>query len=141
MIRLEADLSARVARAIDDLIPITVSYIDTRGRPHIAFYGSTHVYTPNQIALWARSPSGELAKTLAQRPHLAAIYGNIKDRIYITFEGRAREAPDESERTKVFDGMHAIEQKFGADRLGVAIIVDLDRVTILSATHGKQVLE
>jgi hypothetical protein len=37
--------------------------------------------------------------------------------------------------------MHALEQKFDAERKGVAILVDLDRVTVLSAAKGRQVFE
>jgi len=141
MIRIDEALRARLARAIDDRIAMTVSYIDTRGRPHIAFYGSTHVYSDDQLAIWARNPNGELARTVSERPYVACIYGNIKDRVYVTFEGRARLAGDAEERARIFDGMPAIEQKFDAERKGVGFIVDLDRVTVLSAATGRQVLE
>lgn len=141
MITLDDDIRTRITKAIDDLIPVTVSYIDTRGKPHIAFYGSTHVYSQRQLAIWVRNPQGELPQTITKQPHVAAIYGNIKDRVYITFEGRARLAHDANERARVYEGMHALEQKFDAERKGVAILVDLDRVTVLSAAKGKQVLE
>jgi hypothetical protein len=141
MITLDDDIRTRITRAIDDLIPVTVSYVDTRGRPHIAFYGSTHVYAPSALAIWVRNPQGELPRTIGEHPHVAAIYGNIKDRVYITFEGRARLAPDAATRSRVFEGMHALEQKFDAERKGVAILVDLDRVTVLSAAKGRQVFE
>ena len=141
MITLDDDIRTRITKAIDDLIPVTVSYIDTRGKPHIAFYGSTHVYSQHQLAIWVRNPQGELPQTIAKHPYVAAIYGNIKDRVYITFEGRARLATDAAERARVYEGMHALEQKFDAERKGVAILVDLERVTVLSAAKGKQVLE
>jgi len=141
MIHLDETLRARIARAIDDRIAMTVSYIDTRGRPHIAFYGSTHIYSDNQLAIWARNPQGELFRTVPTQPWVSCIYGNIADRVYITFEGRARLAATEEERTRIYEGMPAIEQKFDADRKGVGFIVDLDRVTVLSAATGRQVLE
>ncbi|NJN52793.1 MAG: amidohydrolase family protein, partial [Gammaproteobacteria bacterium] len=89
MISLDGAMQTRIARAIDDLIPITVSYIETTGKPHIAFYGSTHVYSDTQLALWARNPKGGLCATLGSHPDVACIYGNIKDRFYVTFEPRA----------------------------------------------------
>ena len=141
MIQLEEELRARIARAIDDLIPVTVSYIDTRGKPHIAFYGSTHVSGPSELAVWVRNPAGELPSTVGKNPYVAAIYGNIKERIYATFEGKARLAPAAADRERVFKGMHALEQKFDAERKGVAILIDLERVTVLSAAKGKQVFE
>jgi hypothetical protein len=141
MITLDEEIRARIARAIDDLVPITVSYIDTRGRPHIAFYGSTHVDAPDRLAIWVRNPAGELPRTVGAHPHVAAIYGNIKDRVYITFEGKARVSDDPGDRNRVFGGMHAIEQKFDAERKGAAVLVDLERVTVLSAAKGRQVFE
>jgi hypothetical protein len=141
VIDLADDIRARMARAIDDLVPVTVSYIDTRGRPHIAFYGSTHVSAPAQLAIWVRNPQGELPRTLAAHPNVAAIYGNIKDRVYITFEGRGQLVADPAVRARVWNGMHAIEQKFDAEKKGVAILVNLDRVTVLSAATGRQVYE
>ncbi len=141
MIKLEQSLRDRIDRAIDNLIPITVSYIDPTGKPHIAFYGSTHVHSDNQLAIWARNPQGALCTTLAKNPYVACIYGNIKDKVYITLEGRGRITTDHSERDRIYTQMHPIEQKFDADRKGVAIVIDLDRVTILSAASGRQVLE
>jgi len=141
MMQVEEELRARIARAIDDLVPVTVSYIDTRGKPHIAFYGSTHLSGPSELAIWVRNPAGELPRTVAKNPFVAAIYGNIKDRIYATFEGKARLAPAAADRDRVFKGMHAIEQKYDAERKGVAILIDLSRVTVLSAAKGKQVFE
>lgn len=141
MIKLDQPLRERIARAIDDSIPITVSYIEPGGRPHIAFYGSTHVHSDNQLAIWVRNPKNALCTTLSEHPDVACIYGNIKDRVYITFEGRGRLATDATTRDQVFTTMHPIEQKFDADRKGVAILIDLTRVTLLSAATGKQVLE
>ena len=141
MIKLDESIRDRVRRAIDDLVPITVSYIETTGKPHIAFYGSTHVHGDAQLALWVRNPQGALPRTIAAHPNVACIYGNIKERVYITFVGRARIAADPAERDRVYSEMHPIEQKFDAERKGVAIVIDLDRVTILSAATGRQVLE
>lgn len=141
MIKLDEAIRDRVRRALDDLIPITVSYVETTGKPHISFFGSTHVHGDAQLALWVRNPQGGLPRTIATHPDLACIYGNIKDRMYITFEGRARIVTDAAERDRVFAEMHPIEQKFDAERKGVAVVIDLSRVTILSAATGRQVLE
>jgi hypothetical protein len=141
MIKLDQAMRERIGRAIDDLIPITVSYIEPGGKPHIAFYGSTHVHGDSQLALWVRNRDGALPRTLTAHPDVACIYGNIKERMYITFEGRARLAESDAESNRVFAEMHPIEQKFDAARNGIAVVIDLNRVTVLSAAAGKQVFE
>jgi hypothetical protein len=48
---------------------------------------------------------------------------------------------DEAERNRVYDEMHPIERQFDADKNGVAVVIDLQKVTSLSAASGKQVME
>ena len=125
------------------LSPISVALAFNRGvgKPHISFYGSTHVHSSNQLAIWVRNPQNDLIKTLPERPHVAIIYGDIGGRVYYTFEGTASLTDDAEEQDRVYREMHPVEQQFDPDRNGVAVVVDLDRVTILSAAAGKQVME
>lgn len=140
MIELNDEVKARLARAIDDGKTLTVAYVDARERPHISFYGSTHVHSADQLAIWVRDPGGALPTTIGARPHVALIYGDIASRVYYTFEGRARIDTTDAVRDRIYTEMHAIEQKFDPERKGVAVIIDLDRFTTLSKA-GKQVQE
>jgi hypothetical protein len=47
---------------------------------------------------------------------------------------------DEAERNRIFAEMHPIERQFDAEKNGVAVVVDVDKVTSLSVA-GKQVME
>lgn len=141
MIELDDEIRRRLSAAIDDQKVLAASYVDVRGKPHISFYGSIHVHSPDQLALWARNPDGALIKTIAERPDMAFIYGDVGSRVYYTFEGRGRVTDDSAERDRIYTEMHPIEQQFDADRKGVAVVVDLDRVTLLSAATGKHVME
>ena len=140
MIELDDDIRNRLARAIDEQRTVSAAYVDIEGKPHISFYGSTHVFSDGQLAIWVRNPEGALIQTLPERPCIAFIYGDIGDRVYYTFEGRGRVTADPEERERVYQGMHAIERYFDPDRNGVAVIVELDKVTVLSATSGKRVM-
>jgi len=141
MIELDDEIKQRLGRAIDDKNVLAASYVDVRGKPHISFYGSIHVHSRDQLALWARNPEGDLIKTIAEHPDMAFIYGDVGSRVYYTFEGRGRVTADPAERDRIFAEMHPIEQQFDADRKGVAVVVDLDKVTSLSAAAGKHVME
>ena len=138
MIELDDEVRSRLAAAIDAGNVPTAAYVETNGRPHISFYGSTHVHSSNQLAIWVRSPDSKLLATLPDKPHLAFIYGDVSERVYYTFEGRGRVS--EEARQQVYDGMHPIERKFDPEMNGVAVIIDLDRFTSLSAA-GKIVQE
>ncbi len=140
MIKLDADIRHNVATAIDNLKTMTCAYVDMEGKPHISFYGSTHVHNDDELALWVRNPEGALLKTLPQNPHVAFIYGDIANSIYYTFNGRGRIVSEEATRDRVYAEMHPIELKFDADKRGVAVVVELDKVTVLSAA-GKRVMQ
>ncbi len=141
MIDLDEEIKNRLDRAIEDQKAVTVAYVDVDGKPHISFYGSTHVHSSNQLAIWVRNPQNDLIKTLPDRPHVAIIYGDIGGRVYYTFEGRASLTDDVDEQERVYQEMHPVERQFDPDRGGVAVVIDLDRVTLLSAAAGKQVME
>lgn len=138
MIELDDEVKRRLAEAIDSGNVLTAAYVDCGGKPHISFYGSTHVHGADSLALWVRKPDSELLKTLPERPHMAFIYGDVASRVYYTFEGRGRVA--EGVRQRVYDGMHAIERQFDPEAKGVPVVVDLDRFTMLS-TAGRVVQE
>ncbi|NIP13389.1 MAG: hypothetical protein GWM88_01055 [Pseudomonadales bacterium] len=141
MIDLDEEIKSRLDRAIEEHKAVTVAYVDVDGKPHISFYGSTHVHSRNQLAIWVRNPQNDLIRTLPDRPHVAIIYGDIGGRVYYTFEGTASLTDDVDEQERVYQEMHPVERQFDPDKGGVAVIVDLDRVTILSAAAGKQVME
>jgi len=138
MIELDDEVKKRLAEAIDSGNVLTAAYVDPTGKPHISFYGSTHVHGPDSLALWVRKPESELLKTLPERPNMAFIYGDVANRVYYTFEGRGRVAEDV--RQRVYDEMHPIERRFDAEAKGIPVVVELDRFTMLSAA-GKVVQE
>jgi hypothetical protein len=64
MIELDDEIKQRLDKAIEDQKVLAASYVDVNGKPHISFYGSTHVHSSDQLAVWARNPEGGLIKTL-----------------------------------------------------------------------------
>jgi hypothetical protein len=140
MIVLDDEVKERLSAAIDNGNVPTAAYVESGGRPHISFYGSTHVHSADQLAIWVRHPdTSALLQTLAEHPHMAFIYGDVAERFYFTFEGRGR-VSDEA-RQRVYDEMHPLERKFDPEMKGVAVLVDLDRFTSLTAAAGKVVQE
>ncbi len=128
MIELTDSLRSNVNGAIDKGRVLTAAYIDDEGKPHATFFGSIHVHSNDQLALWVRDPKGGMPRAITNRPWVSLVYADISSRTYYRFNGRARVAADAATRERVFTEMHAIEQKFDAERKGTAILIDLDTV-------------
>lgn len=128
MIELSDSIRANVNGAIDKGRVLTAAYIDDDGKPHATFFGSIHVHSKDQLALWVRDPKGGMPRAVATRPFVSLVYADISTRTYYRFGGRARVVTDAATRERVFTEMHAIEQKFDAERKGTALVIDLDSV-------------
>jgi uncharacterized pyridoxamine 5'-phosphate oxidase family protein len=60
---------------------------------------------------------------------MAFLYRNQKERVGWQFMGRARVDDDQQVRDQVYEAIPDIEKMFDPDRNGVAVIIDLDRVS------------
>jgi hypothetical protein len=128
VIEISDSMRANINGAIDKGRVLTAAYVDDEGKPPATFFGSIHVHSKDQIALWVRDPKGGMPRALATRPWVSMVYADISTRTYYRMNGRGRVADDTAERDRVYAEMHPIEQKFDAERKGVAIVIDLDVV-------------
>jgi hypothetical protein len=127
-INLSSEIVDALASAMDDRHPVDVAYVDADGRPHLSLRGTVQVFSPDQLALWARSPG--LTAGIAGNPHVALLYQNLSLELPVVymFSGRARIDDDEAVREKVFTNSPEREQGVDPERKGVAVIIDLDTV-------------
>lgn len=132
MISISSELRQRLDSALNDGKTLTAAYVDAYGKPHISFYGSTHVHAPDKLAIWVRNKDSDLLKTIPNRPDIAFIYGDISSRFYAKFEGRARVETGREACQKVYDEMHPVERQFDPEMGGIAIVIDLHKLTVQS---------
>ncbi|MYB42464.1 MAG: pyridoxamine 5'-phosphate oxidase family protein [Chloroflexi bacterium] len=128
MIVLSDEMRLAIERALDDGCPVISSSVDAEGQPSLSFYGSTQVHSADQLAIWVRNPGGAFLRRIAANPHVAFLYRNPARRQLWQFHGRARRVDDPEVRDAIFEGSHKLERDRDPDRLGVAVIIDLDRV-------------
>jgi hypothetical protein len=130
VIELGDELRTSLANSLTDRVAVIAAYIDRKGDPHVGFYGSLHVFSADQVALWARNSESELVATIPTHPKVEFVYSEMRGtlRIY-RLGGTARIVTDPDERNRVYDGIHEIEKGHDPDRTGTAVIVDLDHVT------------
>ena len=131
-LELTDEIAAEVNGALEAGRPVLVAYVDADGYPHMSFRGTAQVFGPQQLAVWARNPDGGLPGAIGERPHVSFFYRNPETRQTYIFYGRARLATDDATKSLVYERSPQRERELDSDRLGVAILVDLDRVDAIS---------
>jgi hypothetical protein len=125
---LTGDIAAAVNGAAASGHPIVISYVDDDGYPATSFRGSAQVYSPRQLAVWARKPDEGLARAIADRPKVSLVYFNRDSPgpRYLAFRGLARVDPNA--KNTVYANMIESEQRVDPDRHGVAVVIDVEVV-------------
>jgi hypothetical protein len=128
-VALDGAIADAVNGALDNGTPIIAAYVDRDGQPQLSLRGTTQVYSADQLALWIRSPEGGLIAALPHNPRLTFFYRDPATRANYQIQGRGRVDADPPVRDVVFDNSPEREQAVDPERRGVAVIVDVDRVT------------
>ncbi len=128
MIELTQEMRKRLANALDDGYPVVAASVEPDGYPKLSFYGSTQVFSDDQLAIWHRKPDGGLIDRIVENPRMAFMYRHGIDRVAWQFYGHAHVDDDREIRDRVYDAMPEIERLLDPDRKGRAIIIDVDRV-------------
>ena len=128
-VKLDARRAAAIDGALDNGTPIIAAYVDRDGQAQLSFRGTTQVYGDDQLALWIRDPGGGMVRALAHNPRLTFWYRDPETRVFYQLQGVGRIETDPRARDVVFDHSPEREQVFDPDRNGVAIVVDIHRVT------------
>ncbi len=129
MIGLTEEMKQAIDNALMSGMPVIVAYVGDDGQPGLGYRGSTQVYSDDQLAIWARNPSGGIVKAAESgRTKLALLYRNPETRVAWLFHGRARVDDDPKVRERVYDGSPEVERGLDPERKGRALIIDIDRV-------------
>ncbi|GAA1186263.1 pyridoxamine 5'-phosphate oxidase family protein [Pseudonocardia alaniniphila] len=127
-IALTGEIAERINSALENRKPLTVSYVGLDNRPHMSLRGSVHVHAVDQLAIWVRHSQGGIVDAIGSNPAIGLLYRDADSRTTYVVSGRARVAGDESIRRAVFDASPKVEQDHDPERLGVAVLIDVDEV-------------
>ena len=106
-----------------------VAYNGEDGYPSLSFRGSTRVYSPTQLAVWARKPTEGLAAAPGHDPKVSVLYfgGSDAGPKLLSIQGTAHVA--DAETSAAFHPlMPQLEQEYGPVESGVVVIVDVTSV-------------
>lgn len=152
-IRTAIDLSGEITEHVNSAysanVPLTISYVDAKSRPHLSIRGSIHVHSRDQLALWIRdnyvgtmtptrrdSADGGIVAAIATNPEVSVLYRNTGTLTTYVFAGRARIVADAEGRAAIYEALPAGEQGHSPGREGTAIVVDVDHVVGGSLAPG-----
>ena len=128
-IKLTDDIREAVNGALGAGNPVIVAYVDENGQPSLSFRGSAQAFSDDQLAIWVRNPEGGLQRALAKNPRLTLLYRSAQPRMVFNFQGRGHFDSADGTRTKVYDNSPEPERNADRERKGLALVIDLDRVT------------
>jgi hypothetical protein len=125
-IAIDEQVAALIDGALDNKTPVIAAYVDDKGVPHVSPRGTVQVWSPTQLAMWARDPNGGMLRAIPTNPNVSLFYRDGASRAAFEMTGRMRVADDPDERQRVFDRSPLVERNFDPLLRGKAIIVELD---------------
>lgn len=137
MIKLTDQMRKFIGSALADQLPLIASSVDDQGQPTISFYGSAQVHSSDQLAIWVRNPEAGLLNRIPSNPRMAFLYRNPIEKLSWQFYGQARvlEAGEESQH--VYEHSPEPERNRDPEKLGCAVVIDIERVTARGTTLMK----
>ncbi len=122
-----ADFRDAINSSLADGAPILMAAVQADGQPWMAFRGSAHVHSADQIGLWIRNVAGHSAGGLSANNRVSLFYrkpGGLAFQIL----GRAHLTDDAALRQRIYDESPEPERNADKEMKGTALIVDVDRV-------------
>ena len=127
-IRLPEALKRRIDHALVERHPMLLAHLGPEGQPILSFRGSVQSFGDDQLALWVRAADGGFVHAIRANPKVALMYRDEDAKATYQFQGRARVTSDAAERQRIFDRAPPAERAHDFAMLGVAVVVDLDRI-------------
>ena len=125
---LPATLTRLIDSALEQQRPMLLAYADAHGQPVLSFRGSVQVLDPSRLSMWIRRADGGFIRAIAVNPRVALMLRDEKSRATYQFQGRASVVDDPLLRDRIYCGAPTAEREHDFARLGVAVVVELDRV-------------
>ncbi|HJP68089.1 MAG TPA: pyridoxamine 5'-phosphate oxidase family protein [Sphingomicrobium sp.] len=127
-LKLTSELKEMVNNALATRHPMLLAYTRADGQPVLSFRGSTQVIGDDQLAIWVRNAGGDFLTAIGANPKVAMMYRDEDKKATYQFQGRARIVTDEKIRSQIYQAAHKAEQDHDYLRVGVALVIELDRI-------------
>ena len=136
MINLTAEMVSRLDSALADGYSCLVGTASKDGEPQISPKGSVMAFDRATLAYWERAKRSAL-DNVAENPQVVVDYA--ADRVRWRFHGKATVHEDGPIRQEVMDRCVQAELDRDPERLGVAVLIKIDKITELSGEVLQQI--
>ena len=131
MIDMTGEMQELVDRANADGFACILGTADKDGQPQLSLKGSVMVFDPETLAYWERAKRSAL-DNVAENPKVVVLYNNREKRIRWRFYGTAEVHESGPIREAVMSRTVQDELDRDPERLGVAVLIKVDRIAELS---------
>ncbi len=131
MIDMTGEMKELVDRALSDGLSCTLGTADKDGQPQLSLKGSVMVFDSETLAYWERAKRSAL-ENVSENPRVVILYNNPEKRIRWRFYGAAEVHESDAIREEVMARTVQAELDRDPERLGVAVLVKVDRINELS---------
>ena len=133
MIDMNGEMKELMDRSHADGWSCTVGTSDKDGQPQLSLKGSVMVFDSETLAYWERAKRSAL-ENVADNPKVVVLYNNMDDKIRWRFYGTAEVHESGAIRDEVMARTVQAELDRDPDRLGVAVLVKVNKIAELSGT-------
>ena len=133
MIEITEQMKELVNRNHADGWDWTIGTVDKNGQPQLSLKGSVTVYDSETLAYWERAKRTAL-ENVVENPKITVLYNNMTDRIRWRFYGMAEVHESGFIREDVMSRIVDAELERDPERLGVAVLIKVNRISELSGT-------
>ena len=133
MIEITEQMKELVNRNHADEWDCTIGTVDKNGQPQLSLKGSVMVYDSETLAYWERAKRTAL-ENVVENPKITVLYNNMTDRIRWRFYGMAEVHESGFIREDVMSRIVDAELERDPERLGVAVLIKVNRISELSGT-------
>ena len=131
MILITDEMKENVEVALADGYSCLLGSVSKGGEPQISPKGSVMVYDDDTLAYWERAKRSAL-QNVGENPNVVIYYNHQANRLRWRFHGKAIVYEDGPIRQEVMDRCVQAELDRDPERLGVAVLVKIDKITELS---------
>ena len=137
MINLTDEMVSRLDSALADGYSCLVGTASKDGEPQISPKGSVMAFDRATLAYWERAKRSAL-DNVVENPQVVVYYAHAADRVRWRFHGKATVHEDGPIRQEVMDRCVQAELDRDPERLGVADLIKIDKITALSGAVPQQ---
>ena len=137
-IEITSEMKDLINNALSDKYPCIVGTSSSAGLPNVSYKGSVMVFSPTELAFWERTRKGGFAQ-LTDNPHIVVMYRNTELRKSWRFYGEVTIYNSGEIRDEVMEKTVQPELDRDPDRLGVAIVINVTKITTLGGEIVQEV--